>query len=997
MKKEKSRVVKHLAFALILFVLTPFILLPIYADTETDHEYTDSVETINETDSLIIMAEGDLVTETIDNLPDNDDLFEGYVNREFGIEEDQSGIIVYEDGLVIESIDSSNKVFLDAKDQMALNCLKTMVLDVADGRRGSTAFQMPLSAIGIAKLEYTAEELGVDSIIVNGKISQEAIDAMREMVNIDVPKIISFLTAESPYELYWFDKTKGYSYYPQGGWPGLTANSRVISFTADYIPVWMNVASAYRGSYSAEEWMADISITGAASLSAANARSVVNMYKTELDYEKLVSYKEYICNAVEYNHEAASPSYSGGYGDPWQLIYVFDNDPDTNVVCEGYSKAYQYLCEMSVWHDSDFSCISVTGDMRDDYGSGGAHMWNIITFGNENYLADITNSDSGTIGNNGQLFLPGIIDGDLDSGYEFYITDQFRMHYAYDTRTTSVYDSELVLSSVGFDPQSESDHIWDVTTTASCMQQGIKTFTCSICGYSYLEADPALGHEWGEPEWNWIEDETGNYPAVNAVYTCEHDDSHLWEIGFISEIEEIDLTHFNLESLLEYVVSKYDISGVDSKIAIDYLADGEIDEETFSILYTVNPMIIIYEKVNGIEEEIGREVLSQDYISIDPSLTFEMALDVPEMIYDAAYDNKGIRYVDVSLFSENEPSEGEHQKLIIRKKLINEELSYYASCLLSHAVKVKIEAVTIPTQSLTAMATLSFSDSLNINFYVDNIAAENASLYTVKYRCEDIEHSVSLADLPYISGKGYRAVLANVYSYQMWLPVYISLEFNNGVETERLLSDYEYSVKKYLDNKIKDNKETESFKQLCRLTLDYGANAQIYFTGKTYGDGIEYVTDSENLVNAAYNPDNTIEAVRPVDYETKITTPLITGLKTMSASLIFGSTTSIKVRMGGLDMEGLTVTCVDDKNESHNVTELRTDSESNIVFSITGLKSFQLHRNYYITIKKGSEEMILTYSPYTYANKKWDNGDNEARLCQSMVAYGDAAKEYWND
>ena len=117
----------------------------------------------------------------------------------------------------------------------------------------------------------------------------------------------------------------------------------------------------------------------------------------------------------------------------------------------------------------------------------------------------------------------------------------------------------------------------------------------------------------------------------------------------------------------------------------------------------------------------------------------------------------------------------------------------------------------------------------------------------------------------------------------MWLPVYISLEFNNGVETERLLSDYEYSVKKYLDNKIKDNKETESFKQLCRLTLDYGANAQIYFTGKTYGDGIEYVTDSENLVNAAYNPDNTIEAVRPVDYETKITTPLITGLKTMSA------------------------------------------------------------------------------------------------------------------
>ena len=48
-------------------------------------------------------------------------------------------------------------------------------------------------------------------------------------------------------------------------------------------------------------------------------------------------------------------------------------------------------------------------------------------------------------------------------------------------------------------------------------------------------------------------------------------------------------------------------------------------------------------------------------------------------------------------------------------------------------------------------------------------------------------------------------------------------------------------------------------------------------------------------------------------------------------------------------------------------------------------------------MENGSETMVLTYSPYTYAMNKWDNNDEEARLCQAMVAYGDSAKEHWND
>lgn len=40
-----------------------------------------------------------------------------------------------------------------------------------------------------------------------------------------------------------------------------------------------------------------------------------------------------------------------------ELIWVFDGDSSTNVVCEGYAKAFQYLCDLSgaytFWSDSN--------------------------------------------------------------------------------------------------------------------------------------------------------------------------------------------------------------------------------------------------------------------------------------------------------------------------------------------------------------------------------------------------------------------------------------------------------------------------------------------------------------------------------------------------------------------------------------------------------------------------------------------------------------------
>ena len=116
---------------------------------------------------------------------------------------------------------------------------------------------------------------------------------------------------------------------------------------------------------------------------------IVKEFQGYTETEKLYGYKEMICYLTSYNDDVTEDD---EYGDPWQLIYVFDGDDSTNVVCEGYSKAFQYLCDLS-----DITCYTVTGIMNGGTGEG-PHMWNIVANNGKYYMADITNSDEGTVG-----------------------------------------------------------------------------------------------------------------------------------------------------------------------------------------------------------------------------------------------------------------------------------------------------------------------------------------------------------------------------------------------------------------------------------------------------------------------------------------------------------------------------------------------------------------------------------------------------------------------
>ena len=391
-------------------------------------------------------------------VPEDDSaaLLEGYLYQLNGLEAPET-VVKAEGGGNTASRPATYAVALNDVTNNIYRRLVPEIKKIAAGESASATIvitDMPIT--------YTQGDLGHITIVKDGALSEEAGARIGELFGADVnhDALLSKLLANMPYELYWFDKTNGMaiSY-------GIEADENTV--TIPYIVVGFCVADAYRdttkylvddedkivkdedGNPVPDYTAIDTTKTGAARTAAATAAQVVAKNQGKGTYGKLVAYREYITKAVDYNFDVAN-TVNYPYGDPWQLIYVFDENPDTNVVCEGYSKAFKYLCDLT-WTGSDpeVACYLPTGTM--DGGTGaGAHMWNIVSIGGVNYLADITNCDSGTTGAPDQLFLCGA-EGSVDASYAAATTNG-TVTYVYDQKTKDIYDQELVLSATKYSP-----------------------------------------------------------------------------------------------------------------------------------------------------------------------------------------------------------------------------------------------------------------------------------------------------------------------------------------------------------------------------------------------------------------------------------------------------------------------------------------------------------------------------------------------------------------
>ena len=138
----------------------------------------------------------------------------------------------------------------------------------------------------------------------------------------------------------------------------------------------------------------------------AKAKEIVAEAASMSDIEKIKYYNKKISEMTDYDYDYYGKSVSGQeapYGGQSMFFNVFDGDESTKVVCEGYSKAFKLLCDLTTWQGK-VECNIVTGTMAGGTGAG-LHMWNIVTYNGANYLVDTTNSDEGTIGAPDKLIL----------------------------------------------------------------------------------------------------------------------------------------------------------------------------------------------------------------------------------------------------------------------------------------------------------------------------------------------------------------------------------------------------------------------------------------------------------------------------------------------------------------------------------------------------------------------------------------------------------------
>ena len=320
--------------------------------------------------------------------------------------------------------------------------LKGKIRKVAAGELASTQFSFS------NKWTKTKAEWGITGeVISGGALTQQASEAIKAKLGLDA--LMRKQLLEMPYELYWYDKIEGVSM----GY-GISASGDEV--TVKNLTISMNVSQNYAKDGVNEEGVpiyypliADTAKTGAAATAAANALNVVAANTGKNDYEKLVSYREYIKGEVSYNTGAAGGGYP--YGDPWQLIYVFDGNSATNVVCEGYAKAFQYLCDLTFQNQEGRPSSSLVSGKMD----GGDHMWNVVAIGGRNYLVDVTNCDDRSIGAPDQLFLCGAAENVV--GKQYTVTLWKTIVYEYDEKTVESYAPEhLKLSPVAYDPNAVS-------------------------------------------------------------------------------------------------------------------------------------------------------------------------------------------------------------------------------------------------------------------------------------------------------------------------------------------------------------------------------------------------------------------------------------------------------------------------------------------------------------------------------------------------------------
>lgn len=371
-------------------------------------------------DELLEAYASAMIDESVAEVRGDDGQGETGDGTEAGDDTDGDGDVKGTDGDFLLSAESCYEDLPDDIQRNMYDLQHTYVADMAAGKRSQTQVSFQAYAfIG----EENARYYSPGGLPSNDEIAEIF---KRRLEGIGIFDAQSALIADHPELFYWMDKGLGCGYgfslqlYPNEGYAELSVVTMQFSVAPEYRdPAYADDAS---------EWRYRLLTPQGERVSAAveKATEIAERHREKQPAERLSAYLREVDELVSYHDEAATwtqDDIKRLSSNPWWAISVFDGDPDTKVVCEGYAKAFKWLCDLS--GRTDVECRVVTGYLNEAASANG-HMWNVVRmYGRDSYLVDPTNCDEGTAGSPDYLFMkvpvenPSVISGGKTlSGYE---------------------------------------------------------------------------------------------------------------------------------------------------------------------------------------------------------------------------------------------------------------------------------------------------------------------------------------------------------------------------------------------------------------------------------------------------------------------------------------------------------------------------------------------------------------------------------------------------
>ena len=189
------------------------------------------------------------------------------------------------------------------------------------------------------------------------------------------------------------------------------------------------------------------------------------------DYTKLKAVYDYICANVTYDHKNLND-------DNYKLKHTaYAAIIDGTAVCQGYALLlYRLALELGV------DARLIAGD------GGGPHGWNIAAVDGLYYNLDST-WDAG------------------QSVYSYFLVspDNFTDHVRYPDYDTAEFHEVYPMAATNYVANCNHQYVSEIISLPTCTEDGVETFTCTICGHFYNNVTPADGH---------------NYETVTVEATC---------------------------------------------------------------------------------------------------------------------------------------------------------------------------------------------------------------------------------------------------------------------------------------------------------------------------------------------------------------------------------------------------------------------------------------------------------------------------------------------